>query len=77
MIYPYHTTIKNSVSQRENTETLCNSVVKVAEENGGHVVEEAKQVVQLFTKTFTLFSLCHMKYNSKLIKQEEITELGE
>ena len=64
-------------SQPEITEILCKAIVTVAEVNGGHLVEKAKDVAELFKKTFNLFSCCHIKYNAKYATDSEIAQLGE
>ena len=65
------------LTQPKKMEILCHSVVKVAENNGGHLVEQAKQVAELFTKSFSLFSVCHNTYNSKYATDIDIAQLGE
>ena len=64
------------VTQSENTAVLCQSVVRVAEKNGGYLVTQATQVTTLFTETFGLFALCHNIYNAKLVTEQEIAQLG-
>ena len=65
------------LTQPDKTEILCQSVVRVAEKNGGHLVEEATQVAELFKETFGLFSLCHNTYNAKYTTGKDIVHLGE
>ena len=64
-------------SQPEKTEILSHSVVKVAESNGGHLVEQTNQVAKLFKKSFGLFSICHNTYNAKYATDTDIAQLGE
>ena len=53
---------------------LCQSVVRVAEKNGGYLVNQANQVTTLFTETFGVFALCHI-YNAKLVTEQEMHSL--
>ena len=59
------------------TETLCHSMVVVAEQNGGCLAEQAEQVAQLFKNSFGLFGACHSLYNAKYVKDNDIANLGE
>ena len=56
------------LQQPEKTEILCQSVVRVAEKNGGHLVESATEVADLFKTSLGLFSLCHNTYNATQLK---------
>ena len=60
----------------KNTETLCQSLVLVAEENGHNLVEQAKPEANLFGTWFSLFAKRHNTYNAKLVTTEDISELG-
>ena len=65
------------LQQPEKTEILCQSVVRVAEKNGGHLVESATEVADLFKTSLGLFSLCHNTYNAKYATDHDIAKLGE
>ena len=45
------------LTQPEKREILCQSVVRVDEKNGGHLVEEATQVAELCKNIWPLLSL--------------------
>ena len=66
----------NHVLQPENSKILCNSLVRVAQNNGGLLVQQATKVATLFTESFTLFSKCHNIYNAKSVNADDIKELG-
>ena len=49
----------------------------MAEKNGGHLVESATEVADLFKTSLGLFSLCHNTYNAKYATDHDIAKLGE
>ena len=49
----------------------------MAEKNGGHLVESATEVADLFKKSLGLFSLCHNTYNAKYSTDHDFAKLGE
>ena len=65
------------LTQPEKNEILCQSVVNVAEKNGGHLMEQATQIAECFKKSLGLFSLCHNTYNAKYSTDTDIAQLGE
>ncbi|CAI7992709.1 hypothetical protein GBAR_LOCUS1082 [Geodia barretti] len=58
----------------ENINTLCQSVVTVAEECPP-LLESATAVCRQFVDTFTLFAACHNKYSNKYLSEATISTL--
>jgi hypothetical protein len=61
--------------QRENTNTLCQSLVTVAQECPP-LIESARALADQFTTTFSLFAVCHNLYSSKFLSEVNISNLG-
>lgn len=61
------------VLQPANLDTLCHSVVKVAED---HCPTALKTIEKKFKNLFTLFSECHNLYDGSSISDPEIDTLG-
>ena len=63
--------------QPQNTETHCDSIVLVAEQNAPELLDAAVFTAEKFRCAFSLFSNCHLLYDSaKMLKDSDIDELG-
>ena len=62
--------------QTANIETLCCSVVAVAQQHCPAVVPLATVIESKFKKVFTLFCSCHKLYDSGVLNDAEIAKLG-
>ena len=62
--------------QPTNTATLCHSVVEVAQHHCPEVVTQAENICQTFLRAFQLFQACHTIYDSKVVTDKEIKQLG-
>ena len=65
------------VLQPHNSETLCEAVIQVAQSHAPNLVEDATAIAHKFKHAFSLFSCCHLVYDSaKLLEDTVINELG-
>ena len=63
--------------QPQNTETLHDSIVLVAEQNASELLDAAVLTAEEFRRAFSLFANCHLLYDSgKILKDSDIIELG-
>lgn len=62
--------------QEKNTNTLCHSIVKLAESHSPSLITETKALCEKFKKLFSLFALCHGIYDQNYVKDDKIKDLG-
>ena len=71
-----HNWILQYYSQAENIDTMCTSMLKVAQTHCLFLVTEATTLFRKFKEVFRLFALCHKVYDQNYVTDEKITELG-
>ena len=54
----------------------CSSVLLVARTTCTHMLPQAEVVYHKFVKVITLFGKCHNIYNSGVVSDDEISQLG-
>ena len=59
-----------------NIKTLCSSVVTVAQQHCPVVLPQAQEIESRFMKVLVLFQCCHKLYDSGVLNDAEIEELG-
>lgn len=62
--------------QPQNIEKLCQSPVAVAQSYCPALVPKAEEIYIKFSKVLTLFHECQEIYDSNIINDQQITELG-
>ena len=62
--------------QTSNIDTLCCSVVAIAQQHCPAVVPQATEIESKFKKVFTLFHNCHQLYDSGVLDDTEVATLG-
>ena len=62
--------------QPSNLETLCASVVQVAQLHLPLMSQDATDVYNKFKPVLSLFAKCHFIYDQKIVSAEKAKELG-
>ncbi len=71
-----HNWILQYYSQAENIDTMCASMLKLAQTHCPSLVTEATILFGKFKELFRLFAPCHKVYDQNYVTDEKITELG-
>lgn len=66
----------NRALKPKNTETLCHSIIETAINNDPTLLSEATQVSEKFEKAFSKFAACHNLYESTMLKDNDVLNLG-
>lgn len=62
--------------QDENIDTMCASMLTLAQARCPSLVAEATTLFTKFKELFRLFALCHKVYDSNYVTDENISALG-